>query len=104
LVIKHEFALNGGSDFKTPKMMWTNFLIAAPTMAIFGFPAFANRFFMSMTIGLNLSATNAGMKNALRKRDRPIFDIIPRAAREVPDCLTLGATPMKAANALAFLN
>ena len=83
--------------------------MAAPTIAIFDFPASVNRNFNSTINGLYLNATSlnaasAGMKKALRKLERPIFDMVARARNDVPDCRDLGATPTNAARALAFLN
>lgn len=69
-------------------MMWMSLRIAAPTMAIFGLPAAVRRSLSSMSIGLCLSPTSAGMKNALRRAFLPIFDIIPRSRSEVPDWRT----------------
>ena len=73
-------------------------------MAILDFPAAVNRFFSSMISGLYRSATNAGIKKAFLSEERPIFDIVARGRNEVPDWRICGATPIKAANALAFLN
>ena len=78
--------------------------MAAPTIAIFDFPASVNRNFNSTINGLYLNATSAGMKKVLRKLERPIFDMVARARNDVPDCRDLGATPTNAARALAFLN
>ncbi len=75
--------------------------MAAPTIAIFDLPAFVSRNFNSMINGLCLNATNAGIKNALRKLERPIFDILARERKEVPDSRVFGATPMNAAKLFA---